>query len=65
MDKYSIKDLQFHYRAFVAYLSELLRLNRDGHDEIDGMPIGLEISDVERRLNDLKLLVKRRIIDES
>lgn len=55
-----LTELQFSYRAFVAYLNELLMGRKQGRTLIDGRPIELEISKTEERLEDLDILIKRK-----
>lgn len=61
MSDLTIVELQFNYRAFIAYLAELLRLEKKGEKKVDEKPIEREIQRTENMLRDLKELVKRRI----
>ena len=61
MIEMTITEIQFQSRAFISHLSELLRKQKDGVKEVQGQSLESEIARTERRLNDLKELVKRKI----
>lgn len=55
-----LPELQFSYRAFLAYLNDLLMAQRNGRRKVDKQSIDHEISKTEQRLTDLDILIKRK-----
>lgn len=58
----SIVELQFNYRAFIAYLNELLRLQGKGEKNVDEKPIEKEI---QRTENMLRFTISSQDLDLS